>query len=287
MFLQLGQFPPLQRLIAGLERLPRVALIGLCLAGVAGLASLNILVLRDFSFILLYLVPVAIASWFVDIQFGLAIALLSALGMAWIDPVQNPIQTLWNAFSIWGVFTVIASLINTQKVSAEMEKQLLRTDPVTGAINRLFFTELLEADLQRASRYGYALTLAILTLNGLPQLRTQLGAEAEEAFLFKIIDQMSESLRANDVVTRLSDHQFGILLSQTDSEQAALAFVRLEPPLLGEVKALGMSGVSYCIAVTTFVDCPDTIDDVLEASEAFAQGQSPSEECRCVYQVLP
>jgi diguanylate cyclase (GGDEF)-like protein len=287
MFLQLGQFPPLQRLMAGLERLPQIILIGLSLATVAGLASLNILALRDFSFILLYLVPVAIASWFVDIQFGLAIALLCALCMAWINPVNNPIQTLWNAFSVWGVFTVIASLINTQKISAEMEKQLLRTDPVTGAINRLFFAELLEAELQRASRYSYALTLAILTLNGLPQLRTQSGAEAEEAFLFKIIDQMSESLRANDVVARLSDHQFAILLSQTDSEQAAQAFARLEPPLLEEVKTLGVPVVSYCIAVTTFTDSPDTIDEVLEASETFAQVQPPSNHCHCVYQALP
>lgn len=287
MFLQLGQFPPLQRLLAGLERLPRIILIGLSLATVAGLVSLNILVLRDFSFILLYLVPVAIASWFVDIQFGLAIALLCALSMAWINPVNHPIQTFWNAFSVWGVFTVIASLLNTQKVSAEMEKQLLRTDPVTGAINRLFFAELLEAELQRASRYSYALTLAILTLNGLPQLRTQSGAEAEEALLFKIIDQMSESLRANDVVARLSDHQFAILLSQTDSEQAAQAFARLEPPLLTEVKTLGMPVVSYCIAVTTFTDSPDTIDEVLEASQAFAQAQPPANNCHCVYQVLP
>jgi diguanylate cyclase (GGDEF)-like protein len=287
MFLQLGQFPPLQRLLAGLERLPRIILIGLSLATVAGLVSLNILVLRDFSFILLYLVPVAIASWFVDIQFGLAIALLCALSMAWINPVNNPIQTLWNAFSVWGVFTVSATLINTQKVSAEMEKQLLRTDPVTGAVNRLFFAELLEAELQRASRYSYALTLAVLTLNGLPQLRTQSGAEAEEALLFKIIDQMSESLRANDVVARLSDHQFAILLSQTDSEQAAQAFARLEPPLLAEVKTLGMPVVSYCIAVTTFTDSPDTIDEVLEASQAFAQAQPPANNCHCVYQVLP
>jgi diguanylate cyclase (GGDEF)-like protein len=287
MFLQLGQFPPLQRLIVGLERLPRIILIGLSLATVAGLVSLNILVFRDFSFILLYLIPVAIASWFVDIQFGLAIALLCALSMAWINPIHNPIQTLWNALSVWGVFTVSATLINTQKVSAEMEKQLLRTDPVTGAINRLFFTELLEAELQRASRYSYALTLAILTLDGLPQLRTQSGAEAEEAFLFKVIDQMSESLRANDVVARLSKHQFAILLSQTDGEQATQAFARLEPPLLKEVKTLGVPVVSYCIAVTTFTDSPDTIEEVLEASEAFAQAQPPSNNCHCVYQALP
>jgi diguanylate cyclase (GGDEF)-like protein len=287
MFIQLGQFPPLQRLIVELERLPRIVLIGLSLAAVAGLVSLNILVFRDFSFILLYLLPVAIASWFLDIQFGLAIALLCALSMAWINPIHNPVQTLWNAFSVWGVFTVIATLINTQKVSAEMEKQLLRTDPITGAINRLFFTELLEAELQRSSRYGYAFSLAILTFNGLPQLRTQSGAEVEEAFLFKIIDQMSESLRANDVVARLSNHQFSILLSQTDGEQATQAFARLEPPLLKEVKTLGAPVVSYCIAVTTFADSPDTIEEVLEASEAFAQAQPPSNSCHCVYQALP
>jgi diguanylate cyclase (GGDEF)-like protein len=287
MFLQLGQFPPLQRLMAGLERLPRVVLMGLSLAIVAGLASLNILVLRDFSFILLYLIPVAIASWFGDLQWGLAIALLSALGMAWINPDFNAVQTLWNAFSIWGVLAFTATLINTQKVSTEMEKQLLRTDPVTGAINRLFFAELLEAELQRASRYGYALTLAVLTLNGLSQLRAQQGGEAEEGFLFTIIDQMSESLRANDVVSRLSGHQFAILLSQTDGEQATQAFARLEPPLLKEVKALEGNGVTYCIAVTTFDDIPDTIEELLEASEAFAQAQPPSGQCQCVYQILP
>lgn len=287
MFQQLGQFPPLQRLIAGLERSPRIFLIGLSLIAVGGLASFNVLVFRDISFILLYLVPLTIASWFVDLPFGLAIALLCALGMAWVNPSNHPLQTFWNAFSIWSIFTVIASLINTQKVSTEMEKQLLRTDPVTGAINRLFFEELLEAELQRASRYGYALTLAILTVNGLPQLRIQLGGEAEEAFLFKAIDQMSESLRANDVVARLSAHQFAILLSQTDSEQAAQAFARLEPDLLQEVKSLGVSALSYCIAVTTFADIPDTLDEVLEASETFAQAQPASETCQCVYQVLP
>jgi diguanylate cyclase (GGDEF)-like protein len=286
MFLQLEQFPLLQQLTAWLERLPRLFLLGVCLLAVGGLVSLNALVFPGFSFALLYLVPVAIAAWFVNLRAGLAIALLCALGTIWVAQ-SAPLQLFCNAFSLWAILAVVALLINTLKSSSEMEKQLLRTDIVTGAINRLFFTELLEAELQRSSRYEYSLTLAFLTLKALPQLREKMGAQAEEEFLYKIVDQISESLRANDVVARLSPDQFAILLPQTDSNQSEQVFNRLTPLLQSAVKPLNVEALSYLITVTTFEEIPDTLDEVLETSAAFAQhSPEPAANC-CVYQTLP
>jgi diguanylate cyclase (GGDEF)-like protein len=287
MFLQIEQFPPLQRFVLWLERLPRGFLIGACLLAVGGLASLNFLVFQGFSFALLYLVPVAIAAWFINLRFSLAIALLCSLGTIWVSQGSASAQLFWNAFSLWGIFAVVALLINTLKISSEMEKQLLRTDTVTGAINRLFFTELLEAELQRSSRYRYPLTLALLNLKTLPQLREQLGTEAEEEFLYKIVDQISESLRANDVVARLSPTQFAILLPQTNSKQSEQVFSRLMPPLQSSVQQLNFESLSYLVAVTTFEDIPDTLDEVLGASEEFAQNSPEPTETHCIYQTLP
>jgi diguanylate cyclase (GGDEF)-like protein len=287
MFLQLEQFPPLKRLTTWLERLPRAFLLGVCFLAVGGLVSLNALGLPGVSFALLYLVPVAIAAWFVNLRIGLSIALLCALGTIWVSQSDAPPQLFWNAFSLWGILAVVALLINTLKSSSEMEKQLLRTDIVTGAINRLFFTELLEAELQRSSRYEYALTLAFLTLKALPQLRAKMGAQVEEEFLYKIVDQISESLRANDVVARLSPDQFAILLPQTDSKQSEQVFNRLTPLLQSSVKQLNFEALSYLITVTTFEDIPDTLDEVLEASAAFSQNSPEPAANRCVYQTLP
>jgi diguanylate cyclase (GGDEF)-like protein len=289
MMSEILQLKAVASLLTALGRLPAVIMLGLSFLLLLGLGALYYWVIPpNLSLTVLYLLPIAIATWFVSARPGQLLAFLSAALTYGVLYQRNAplLNVAWEAGTVWAIGAIGVELLHSIKMSAEVGKQLSRIDSATGAVNRRFFTELLEAEFHRAERYRFALTVAYIDLDNFKQLNERLGHQSGDELLYRFVEQLSEALRANDVVARLGGDEFALLLPQTNDVQAQQVFTRLQPQMKDALEAETIP-IQYSIAVVTFLEMPDMVEDITEQAEALLQSIKTNGKNRLEYQVLP
>jgi diguanylate cyclase (GGDEF)-like protein len=261
--------------------------MGVSIALIVVMGAVDYYLSASASLLIFYLIPVAIATWCVGVRPGFLVAGLSAVAVAcgqWI--ALNPELSLWNGLTTGLVGYGVADLIHRLKVSSEIERQLSRTDAATGAINRRFFMELLEAEFNRAQRYRFPLTLVNVDLDNFEEINQRLGYQKADELLYQFVENLSETLRANDVVARLSNSEFAILLPQTDEDQAKQVFTRILPELK---TALALEDVPIeCIfGVMTFLEMPEDYAILHDKTAQLLKKTKASGQSRLAFQVYP
>lgn len=114
----------------------------------------------------------------------------------------------------------------TACLSIELE-QLARTDPLTGALNRLALTESTVREIARAERGGRPLALLIFDLDHFKQLNDRLGHRPGDVALRTVATSARIELRLSDLLARYGGEEFVIVLPDTDKAQAAETAERL------------------------------------------------------------
>ncbi|HTC77354.1 MAG TPA: diguanylate cyclase, partial [Terriglobales bacterium] len=95
------------------------------------------------------------------------------------------------------------------------EKELSRSDPLTGLPNRRAFYEVALAEADRARRYRHPLSLAYLDVDNFKQVNDDYGHDAGDELLVRVAEVLRRNLRNNDIVARLGGDEFAMLLPET------------------------------------------------------------------------
>jgi diguanylate cyclase (GGDEF)-like protein len=279
--------------LAALDRLPRSTILALSLSLVVGTGLIEGRIAPGLSLLVLYLLPITLTTWFMGLRPGLAIALLSGVVTAAAQillqpdaPMSQILSSGWNAVVLLAVGGIVVDLLHRVKVADAIGQELSRIDAATGAINRRFFLELLEAEFNRAERYKFALTLAYIDLTNFNQLKEQLGHQAGDELLYQFIEQLSQALRANDVVARLDGNEFALLLPQTNDIQAQQVFTRLQPQMKEVLNAESVH-LEYSVGVATFLEMPDTFEELTAETEQLLKTVKTGGKNSLEYQIFP
>ena len=249
---------------------PKWLLQIICLGSIVGIGALDIWIRKDVLLFALYLIPVGIAAWSLGRQFSDFVVILCAVVWA-VTAIADPASLelsniIWNTVFFAIMLWTLSVLLTNLRVATEVEKELLRVDPTTGAINRPFFMELLQAEYHRSERYGYPLTLASVELSQKKAASTDVNREQLELLLADIAEQLGFQLRSNDVVARLDEYEFGILLPHTDSDQADVVLNRLKQDLIDH-PALNQSTLQCRVGSMTFLTMPDETEDLIDQTK--------------------
>ena len=102
-------------------------------------------------------------------------------------------------------------------------RQHTLTDEFTGMPNRIAFVRRLNAEIARARRHGYPLTVAIIDPDQFSEIYNMVGPSAGDAVLRCYAEKVLSKFRLSDVVARFSDYGFALLLPNTEKEQALCA----------------------------------------------------------------
>src|SRR5215207_10493298 len=102
-----------------------------------------------------------------------------------------------------------------------------RTDPLTGLLNRRAFEELLEMELQRATRAGHPLSVIVGDIDGFRAVNERHGHEAGDTALQAIAQNALKWKRRIDLAARIGGEEFALLLPETDERGAFIVAERL------------------------------------------------------------
>jgi diguanylate cyclase (GGDEF)-like protein len=110
-------------------------------------------------------------------------------------------------------------------------------DSATGVLNKRAFNDMLQRDWVMASREKRSLGLMVLRVEGLDAYREIYGRHAADSCLCKVAHAITGSLRrASDLVARLSDDQFVVLIGNTETVDST----RLAENIASKVRGLSI-----------------------------------------------
>ena len=222
-----------------------------------------------FNLSLFYLVPIATVAWMFGRRTGLAMAALATIVGAVGDLFMAGHFTFalyWNGGVRFGTFVVVVVVLARLRSALDNEKKLASTDPLTGAANPRWFSEVTEGEMFRSRRYGRPLSLAYVDLDNFKAVNDRFGHSTGDRLLRLVAEIIAENVRPSDLVARLGGDEFVVLLPETDSDSAAVAFHRIRETLLEALRGQGWQ-VTVSIGITES-DGSKTVDDLISAADA-------------------
>ena len=105
------------------------------------------------------------------------------------------------------------------------------TDDLTGLVNRRRFIEALDAEVERARRFGSPLTIVLADLDNFKQVNDEFGHHGGDVVLRAFADLIRSHVRDVDVSGRIGGEEFAILLPETDRAGAARVAERMRRSL--------------------------------------------------------
>lgn len=247
---------------------------------VCGLASLLLLMVAaidhltgfELSFSVFYLIPTSIAAWYGSRRMGYAISLLAAATWMTVEttsgqPYSQSWILLWNTAVRLAFFSLVAYLLAELKAQLKRQRELAITDNLTGLLNRAGFFEHATVVVNTASRYGHAIAVAFIDLNGFKSINDNMGHSQGDRALKTIGGLLGRAGRKSDVIARFGGDEFVVLLPDTNLTGAEAYFTKLQLELQREIHEHGWTGLGSSIGAVVFETAPGDIDDALRRAD--------------------
>jgi diguanylate cyclase (GGDEF)-like protein len=109
---------------------------------------------------------------------------------------------------------------------SELREMAVR-DGLTRCYNNKYFKARIEQELIRTRRYGNELTLGMLDIDHFKKVNDSFGHPAGDAVLAHLASLLTASVRSADVVARFGGEEFGFLLIESATSEAAIITDRL------------------------------------------------------------
>lgn len=152
---------------------------------------------------------------------------------------------------------------------AEKLKELARTDPLTGLLNKRYLYESLQAEIDRSQRRQSPFSFLMLDLDQFKSLNDSQGHLAGDSILCHLASHLKSGLRSFDLVFRYGGDEFAILLQDTAATTALEIAERLRTSFFQKM------GQSISIGISSYPERADSIATLIEgADQALYQAKS-------------
>jgi diguanylate cyclase (GGDEF)-like protein len=151
----------------------------------------------------------------------------AVVGRIWADDPEDRLLPSRARLEALALFAGQATMAMVSANQLEQLRVLADQDPLTGLGNRRAFMRELEAEVERARRYGHPLTLAIGDVDRFKQINDTHGHPAGDRALCAVADTLRAGLRGTDGAFRLGGDEFALILPETTRDEAGEVVRRL------------------------------------------------------------
>ncbi len=151
----------------------------------------------------------------------------SADETVWITPLTIVEALMFTPMYVVGVIMMVAERLQTE---LRVEQML---EPVTRSLNRKAFLTVAKVVLARARRNADAVSILIIEIENMKDIRAAVGRTGCDAVLQKIATAIVAGRREQDVFSRFSNDEFLLLLPGTPEEGASLLESRINGEVVG------------------------------------------------------
>ena len=255
-----------------LSRQPKAVVLGLSLGSIGLLAWIDYVTGYEISFALFYLVPIGLVAWYIGPWPAVLVSVLSAA--SWLlanqlagQTFSNPLIVYWNTGIRLGFFVITTLLLTALRRGLDLQRELARTDLLTGALNGRAFTEVALSEILRARRHGRPLTVAYLDLDDFKAVNDRFGHSTGDEVLQTVVSVIKATMRATDCVARMGGDEFAAIFPETDMHAARLIAARIRERISHEMRRNDWP-VTMSIGIVTCREPPEAVDAVLQAVDS-------------------
>ena len=169
-------------------------------------------------------------------------------------------------------------LLARVKLLGEQLKEIAYTDSLTNIYNRLHFNRLLDAEMDKAKRYGGQLSIIFFDIDHFKKINDTHGHPTGDVILKEIAAVISDANRSSDIFARYGGEEFIILTASTNIKGAMEHAQRLKQDI--EQHRFPIGRVTASFGVTEFITASDDHESLLErADKALYQAKSDGRNC--------
>lgn len=127
-----------------------------------------------------------------------------------------------------GLISIILSIIVELEQMRDQLEHTKNLDEVTGFLNYGAFYERCEELFIQMKRYNRPLSLVIVKIDDFEKIVRTIGKEETDALIRAITKLIKENIRKTDVLGKLYNDLYGILMPETDVNKALVAVKRMD-----------------------------------------------------------
>ena len=166
----------------------------------------------------------------------------------------------------------IAGIVNRVILRREMER-LKTTDDLTTLYNKRHFDRSLDAEIEKAKRYGHKLSVMVLDIDNFKALSERHGQPVGNELLSDFGKLLKKFARGTDCVARYSGDGFMILLPHTDAVEARCAADRLRTVVQSH-SFPRRKRLTVSVGIATFpADAKDSVALLVRADQSLDQSR--------------
>lgn len=231
---------------------------------------------NEIVFSLFYLIPILLVTLAISEIAGLYASILSALillaaEIAAGQSYSHPAIYFWNTAIRAVFFSFFSYLVAELYQSHREERQVARTDFVSGAFNARFFYELLQMEIDRIRRQPHPFTVVYIDLDDFKRVNDLFGHRVGDSVLRYVTEVLRASLRKTDFVARLGGDEFALLLPSTRQDDAEVVLAKVRTTLEEAMRARSFP-VTFSIGVVTCLTPPHAAEQLINLADQLMYG---------------
>ena len=156
-------------------------------------------------------------------------------------------------------------LAHIKSLSAQLSTMAF-TDSLTKIYNRLHFAHFLDAEIDKAKRYGSTFSIIFFDLDNFKKVNDNYGHMAGDEVLEQITKIVSKANRSADIFARYGGEEFIILTPETNASGAMVHAERLRSDI-ENYHFKGIGRVTSSFGVTEFDAEHDTLESLLDRAD--------------------
>jgi diguanylate cyclase (GGDEF)-like protein len=260
----------IRKLSEFLERRSKRGLAVLAYSIAVVLGLLDFLTAVKVHFLLLYLLPIFLGSWFISRNIGIRLAIFTSLIWFVAHSLSTSYTGGWIAYANLAVRTTVFILfaITQAELRAKLKElsNLASRDLLTGLPNSHAFYRLTAREMDRA--FGVEpMTLVCIDVEGFDWVNHRFGHPTGDQMMCTIAHTIRQHVPRPDLVARVGGTSFAILLPGIASEVAGLILETLQEALHAERRRCSHP-LTFFISAIACTKAPRTLAELIQEADA-------------------